>query len=240
MTWTLETLHRPAFELLDAAQFVHATGMGDKLPDGAVKNWTVRGFLAPTMGKRGKKDVRRYTAADLIRIYIVSRLQHTSLKAAFLAAECGVERIEGFIKGGKFPFEVSDEYWVTFLDEGDDSHRYTGNDVTNFWVEKSFTNEGHVCGPLIANFGDHGMDVIMKQETFNLDAALKRFFLVFYDIDRECHLEDKMDRITGLPIKQEDTEFLTFLGTVRQKLAAETTFPNPNSEIVGTADGDPS
>ena len=197
MRWTLETLRRPAFELLDTMGFFFLPATGDKLPDQTVKNWTVRGFLHPVMGKRGKKDVRRYTVADLLRIYIASRLvwQHTSVKAAFIVADCGVERVEGFIKSGRFPSEPEEEHWITFRDSGENSDRYTGNDITNFWVEPAYFLNGIVHAPLMPRMEWKFADYDEKFEFFNLDRSIKRFFETFYDIDIYEDLQAKITRL---------------------------------------------
>ena len=223
MKWTLETLIRPAFELLDTMGFFFMPAMGDKLPDQTVKNWTVRGFLHPVMGKRGKKDVRRYTAADLLRIYIASRLvwQHTSVTAAFIAADCGVERVEGFIKSGRFPSQPEEEHWITFRDNGETSHRYTGNAVTNFWVEPAYFLNGIVHAPLMPRMEWEGADYDEKFEFFNLDRAIKRFFETFYDVDIDANLQAKITRMVDRYTMGAPTQFDEYMDALEARMKEE-------------------
>lgn len=224
MRWTLETLHKPAFELLDAAQFFCTPVMGDGLPDQTVKNWTVRGFLRPVMGKRGKKDVRRYTAADLLRIFIASHLvwQHTSLTAAFLAAECGVERIEHFIRSGEFPVSPDQEHWVSFEDHGESTTRYTGNDRTNFWVQRSFSSNGIVHAPLMPRVEWGLTQPPAKTEVINLDLYLKCFLAAFCTRDVASDLSAKVlpswDKTASEPV----TLFEKFISDLEARVRRET------------------
>lgn len=194
MRWTLQNLHEPVFELFEAGCLA-ATPDVDRMPQDAVRNWVKRGFLNPRMGKRGKKDVRLYSLADLLKIFVASALtsQHTSLTASFIAGEILVERLEAHIKSNVFPVEVEADHWLVFQDDDGSTERFHDNEETNFWLLKSFIHEGKSYPPLIP-YIDWSFPSAQKQEVFNADALIRKFVLHFYKLSSEIEFEKKLSR----------------------------------------------
>lgn len=195
MRWSRESLLNPVFDNGDAVYF--ANGARE-----AVRTWAKRGFINPKPGKYGKKNIRLYSAADLLQIFTATGLlmQHTSVHAAFLAGSRIVDRLMEILDGSKFPHLPADEYWLFFEDSDDTTQEYIQNSRVNFHLVKSYSKKGYIGPPSVGGM-QHSLFFEVKTEYFNADQIVKKFLALFHKAKfDETYMERALDIFPSDPL----------------------------------------